>query len=33
VLLTLQRRANSGGHFAPDRFSERGGAVPARSQS
>ena len=24
-LLTLQRRANSGGHFAPDRFSERGG--------
>ena len=25
-LLTLQRRANSGGHFAPDRFSERGGA-------
>ena len=26
-LLTLQRRANSGGHFAPDRFSERGGVA------
>ena len=24
-LLTLQRRANSGGHFGADRFSERGG--------